>query len=160
MSRIDLTLRLALACVVCAGSLATPASESPCGDVNRDGRVDILDLQSAVNGVLEQRNSNFVDVNSDGAVDILDLQRLLARTAEADAPANDPPSDTKPDATTPPAPRVPQPSSALPPAATFQISPRTDRPIPGRPWPDRDHAPTRTERYLFTLTPNAPPLFS
>lgn len=157
MFRRNHILRLALSCVVFAGTLAAPASESPRGDVNRDGRVDILDLQSAVNGVLDQRNSNFVDVNGDGAVDILDLQRLLARTAQADAPADDSPSDTNPDATTPTAPRVPQPPSALLPGPRLEIGPLTLCPVPGRPWPDRDDTPTRTERYLFALTPNAPP---
>ncbi len=51
------------------------------GDVNQDGRVDIIDVQLCVNVILGTENDPAIvahaDANGDGLVDVLDLQRIV-----------------------------------------------------------------------------------
>jgi hypothetical protein len=51
------------------------------GDVNQDGRVDIIDIQLCVNVILGTETDPGriarADANGDGRVDVLDLQRIV-----------------------------------------------------------------------------------
>ena len=47
------------------------------GDVNADGYVDILDIVTTVNFVLNNEYSSYADLNSDSTVDILDIVQLI-----------------------------------------------------------------------------------
>ena len=126
-------------------------------DTNGDRQVDVRDVQNVVtqvlNGLAPDRRA---DVNNDGRIDVLDLQRVLARATEAQAPKHDPPMDTRPKATIPAGTHAPAPA-----ALAERYLPKTGPERPGTDWPQRDRAPvipTDTERYLFRLTPHAPPV--
>ncbi len=49
----------------------------PAADVNGDGKVDILDVQLAINAALGVINLSKADINGDGKVDILDVQLAI-----------------------------------------------------------------------------------
>ena len=104
------------------------------GDTNGDRVVDVRDVQNAVAQVLHGSSPDRrVDVNADGRVDVLDLQRILARYVPA------------------------------PPLLCCTSAPKSE---PGEQGPATRWArlgasvtiSPRTERFLFTLTPHAPPL--
>jgi hypothetical protein len=128
------------------------------GDVNGDRVVNILDAQAMVANVLTgSASGEGSDANHDGCVDIRDLQFVLARLNRAH-------SD-----------EAPMPTESKAPGAVLTISDRS--------WArletgvveilsavsdessvrSRCHSEpvvvlsSRTERYLYTLTPNAPP---
>jgi len=127
-------------------------------DANGDRAVDVLDVQTVVARVLGySAPGGCADVNSDGAIDVLDLQCILAQLTHADAPQKQVPPDSKPDARIPANHgfRVPvvladaagfvAREGALPASTTcLNIDPFMG-------------TSKQTERYLFTLTPNAPP---
>ena len=71
--RLRLVLPLLCLVVVCAASAARPFL----GDVNGDGQVNVLDVQTLANVLLGGTCGGNCDINSDGRVDILDLQRLV-----------------------------------------------------------------------------------
>jgi hypothetical protein len=58
------------------GAYEFASAEHPPCDVNRDGSVDVLDLQIVVNAILGVIGSTG-DINGDGQVDVLDLQLLV-----------------------------------------------------------------------------------
>lgn len=147
-------LALALIATQVAGVGAHPRQTA---DTNGDRQVDVRDVQTVVtqvlNGLAPDRRA---DVNNDGRIDVLDLQRVLARATEARAPKQDRPADTKPKATVPAGTRAPAPA-----ALAERYLPTTGPERPVFDWPKRDRAaviPTDTERYLFGLTPHAPPV--
>jgi len=47
------------------------------GDLNMDGTVNILDVVSIVNVVLNDEQNNMADLNSDGIINILDIILLV-----------------------------------------------------------------------------------
>jgi len=149
----------ALALVVAATSAVSVgpfAAEG--GDTNGDRHVDVLDVQRVVfqvlNGSLPDRA---VDVNADGRIDILDLQRVLAQATQAQLPRREAPAKSKPDATPPAMPLVPMPLAAT--ARRF-LSPIPEDSSSFARWSKHDcivAIPRQTERYLYALTPHAPP---
>ena len=146
-------LALALIATQVAGVSAQPRQTA---DTNGDRQVDVRDVQTVVtqvlNGLAPYRRA---DVNNDGRIDVLDLQRVLARATEAEAPKQDRPVDIKPKATVPAGAHAPAPAAL---AERYLAATGPQRPVSD--WPKRDRAvviPTDTERYLFRLTPHAPP---
>ena len=129
------------------------------GDTNGDRVVDVRDVQNAVAQVLRGSSPDRrADVNADGRVDILDLQRILAEATQAEAPEKEPPTEPRPTSTVPLGRYVP-----APPLLCCTIVPRSERNEqgPATGWARLGASPTippRTERFLFTLTPHAPPL--
>jgi len=128
-------------------------------DTNGDWVVDVRDVQNAVTQVLHGSSPDRrADVNADGRVDVLDLQRILAEATQAEAPEKDSPTEPKPKSTAPVGRYVP-----APPVLCCTIAPKSE---PGEQGPATRWArlaasvtiSPRTERFLFTLTPHAPPL--
>jgi hypothetical protein len=67
--------------------LALPArSQQADYDLNRDGAVNVLDLQILVNAILTGSSEAGKDLNGDGGVNVLDLQLLVNRILEVPAP--------------------------------------------------------------------------
>ena len=128
------------------------------GDTNGDRVVDICDVQNAVAQVLHGCSPDRrADVNADGRVDVLDLQRILAEATQAEAPEKDPPTEPRPKSTAPVGRYVPM-SPLL--SCTFAPKSEPGEQGPATRWDRLGAAVTispRTERFLFTLTPHAPP---
>ncbi len=62
------------------GCISLPGQTSqPNFDVNRDGRIDVLDVQVLVNAILAGAESGNGDLNGDGRIDAVDLQLLVNR---------------------------------------------------------------------------------
>ncbi len=152
------TLPTALAALLLAGSLVGAGSGVwTSADLNGDASVDVLDVQAVVAHVLsEDPDSRVADVNGDGRLDVLDLQAVVAQAADSEVPASTP-ADTPRKATFPVL-RVPR---MLP--ANRLCLPRADEnaPVPMRFRQAKAvriaALRTQVERYLFTLTPHAPP---
>ncbi|HUW61235.1 MAG TPA: dockerin type I repeat-containing protein [Candidatus Bathyarchaeia archaeon] len=136
------------------------------GDVNGDGRVDVLDAQLLVAQVVKSPRSSAVaqsaagpaDANRDGAINVLDLQYTLARVNGAPPEQAPAPADSK----SPKGKTVRAYSWApLVVLAVATIAPVAQRPKVTRfsVWPPRALG-SSTQRYLFTLTPHAPPSVS
>ncbi|MFH0824445.1 MAG: dockerin type I domain-containing protein [Pseudomonadota bacterium] len=65
------------------------------GDANRDGAVDVRDVQAVVAGLRGASGASAADVNQDGIVDVCDLQYVLARSMVEQTGSNEPsPSDS------------------------------------------------------------------
>jgi hypothetical protein len=65
------------------------------GDANRDGAVDVRDIQVVVAGFRGASDASAADVNRDGSVDVRDLQSVLAQTMVEQTGSNEPfPSDS------------------------------------------------------------------
>ena len=47
------------------------------GDINNDGYVDILDIITTVNFVLNNEYNSYADLNSDNTIDVLDIVQLV-----------------------------------------------------------------------------------
>jgi len=152
-----LTTYVLLGAVMATGLAGPRAFLSLDSDANGDREVNVLDVQVVVADVLSgPSRTGSADVNADGRVDILDLQRILSQAATTDAPKQDAPAECEPKAA-PPAPFVP-----LTIAATGRITADTDHRIAAlrAGWSKIERvAPmaAQTERYLYTLTPHAPP---
>ncbi len=156
------TLVLAL-CVAAAAVPGTGFPRAGAEDINSDTTVDILDVQSIIVAVVgKDASKESLDINNDGRVDVLDLQMVVARATF------DPASPTEENG---PAPA--KPSATLPMPVQVQALAPILKPIALQPeqretesrfcWARLEHfvpLTTQTERYLFTLTPNAPPSFA
>lgn len=126
------------------------------GDVNGDRLVDVLDLQMVIGDALAARMPDrLTDVNGDGRTDVLDLQLTFRRTREPVQEPDAPPNEFSLEALRLSLPiftpmRCAQCQEAL---AALRL-PRVHRAFPAvKPRP----ASCRTERYLYRLTPHAPP---
>lgn len=151
--------RWLLAASLASAAAAPPAIVDATEDLNGDRAVNVLDLQQIVAQLLDTGVADRPpDVNGDGVIDILDVQRILARTAEARDPEDNPSENSSPKSTPP---------------ITFSLKlPLVQRcasiDLPEAPsgaarrWERRDtHPPIvcrHRERYLYVLTPNAPPI--
>jgi len=128
-------------------------------DANGDRQVDVRDVQAVVTQVLRGLPPDRrADVNNDGRIDVLDLQRVLAGAAEAEAPRDDRPQETRPKATVPAGAHLPAPALL---AERHQTVPSAGLEHPASYWSTLNRAaviPADTERYLFRLTPHAPPV--
>jgi hypothetical protein len=128
------------------------------GDLNGDGVVDILDAQVMIAQVMNATLPlNVADVTGDGRIDVLDLQFVMARLNDADSGTTKLPDESS-------APKSVPASLArcwAKPALTVIALVRPDE-DEAQESARFDHCPVVTltpdkERYLFTLTPNAPP---
>lgn len=145
--RIAVVFTRALACVVALAAVSGPAGFAGRGDVNGDRRLDVLDAQSVVAKIM----------CADAGVDVRDLQYILSRLNHNLSAAQPAPHES---------------AAALegsgPAGETWA---RRDSVVSSAPCPERDakrrHASQhlgaslaysrQTVRYLFTLTPHAPP---
>jgi hypothetical protein len=163
MSRLKAISTLALACsVLITGIFAPVPVSSPSGDVNDDRVVNVLDAQATIAVVLGgTAQAGGTDVNRDGRVDILDLQVILARLNGLALPEPAAPADSK----TPRAILVSADRSwaRVTTACAIEIlgHKREEARLAARfsAEPPEIYTPVE-ERYLFTLTANAPPLVS
>lgn len=132
------------------------------GDANGDHQINILDVQTLISEVMDNSHLNSqTDVNADGEVNILDLQYTLSHRTQSVRENQPAPSERKP------APAVPMKQHrqyrglAQVPQYRIEIAHLT---LPGTPLRlgcTKQFLPkvsSRTERYLFKLTPHAPPL--
>ena len=144
--------------VVMAAVLSRDMGDVVAGDLNGDHRVDILDLQCLVSNILfstqPQRLAGF---SEDGCRNVLDFQRMLAQTQQTGSPVSVPP--TKPVC------KVCffsyQGGWTLEPVAEKEESERLNVPLCQSThveYPSPVIPPLTTERYLFRLTSNAPPV--
>jgi len=155
------TIRAVLLSLIVTAALGPAAFLSLQGDVNGDGQVDVLDAQLLVSQVVKSpdlKTAPQADANRDGKINVLDLQYTLARVngaqpEKAPAPANAPaPKSTAASAFGWGAPLV-QVVSVVQPST---VHPRMARLLSGPP----RVLTCSTQRYLFTLTPHAPPTLS
>lgn len=152
----------ALACNVAMSAVFGPFCASICrGDVNGDHRVNIFDAQTLVAQMLAgAMPASEVDVNRDGQVDVRDLQFILARLNTQTSSEEPVPSDKK------------TPRAIIVAAERFWMRADTGAIEILRPSTEETKASLRfhdeplvvlsphTERYLFTLTANAPPFLA
>ena len=145
-----------LAVSLTAMALWGPSSPAA-ADANGDHQVDILDIQMVVGHVLGGPGASAqADVNGDGRVDVLDLQRIVSQATQDVPPEQDTPQDSRPEGVMPSGVCVPiAPVWAK--AVAVLVAPE-DTGKAAR-WPRQADlpVPAKTERYLFTLTPHAPP---
>lgn len=155
------TIRIIVLSLLATAALGPAAFLCVQGDVNGDGRVDVLDAQLLVAQVVKSPDacaSPRADANQDGQINVLDLQYTLARVNGAEtenkpAPAKDPsPKCTVTSFHGLGGPLV-RLTGMLEPAT---VHPRMARLLSGPP----RVLPSSTQRYLFTLTPHAPPVLS
>lgn len=131
------------------------------GDANGDRCVNILDVQKVVSHVLHGPDGKTsADVNHDGAVDIRDLQYVLHCAEKTGSEKDAEPTDTGRNKAT-----AASPSKLYAKARThthFIIAADGDSETPDFRSVDFPlvTCDTRVERYLFTLTPHAPPLYA
>ncbi len=147
-----------------AFAAATPrASAMHSGDVNGDGKVDVLDIHCVMAAALAGgEGAEHCDLNADGRTDIFDLQLVLASATLGAPPEDAGKTPAKPLA------RLPlQASSALPQLPARSLSLLAELPPDSASHralcaqlADFAPSPLRTERFLFTLTPHAPPVFA
>ena len=151
-----------LACSVLVSAAVSPFLTIVCrGDVNGDQLVNVLDAQTMVAQVLgNTASAGDVDVNHDGRVDILDLQFVLAQVNGSASPEPSVPQDTK-------APRAvvvaaDRSWARVETSAVEMLLPKVEEMRASL----RFHTEPvvvlspHTERYLFTLTANAPPFLA
>lgn len=68
---------LLLLCIAISG-ICSASFEGIPGDINRDGSIDILDIQQGINMVIgAETGIGLADTNSDASIDILDIQILV-----------------------------------------------------------------------------------
>jgi hypothetical protein len=131
--------------------------ETP-GDINGDRRADIKDVQQLLSDTLaDAATPAAADVNGDGAVDVRDLQCLLAGVVETEELPERPAQDQNDDATTP-ATAKPNP----PQSGAVERARLLRQPAPGETqhtfrFDDGPLPRPGTARYLYALTPHAPP---
>jgi hypothetical protein len=151
-----------LACsVLVTGAFGPLAMSAARGDVNGDRTVNVLDAQTMVAHMLGTAQPvPGSDVNRDGHVDILDLQIILAQLNGVTRPEPTNPADSK----TPRAILVSVDRSWAR-VAGWAIEILSHEKAEPRLVPHSSVEPVEIcspveERYLFTLTANAPPLVS
>jgi hypothetical protein len=157
---------LALVCLVSFVwvTMVSPFTRTCSADATGDNHVDVLDVQTLVSEVFNGRGATTpTDVNSDGEVNILDFQHVVFYTFQPNLFDLQHPSEEE---ELPPGvlPREPghlfscQAPARVARYETFQVvlepSQRVCREVSEtRP----SLTSRRTERYLYRLTPNAPP---
>ena len=142
--------------------MVVPDHHTWCGDANGDHQINILDVQTLISEVMDNSHLNAqADVNADGEVNILDLQYTLSHKTQSVRENQPAPSESKP------APAVPMKQHrqyrglAQVPQYRIEVAHLTLSGTPRRFSCTKQVLPkvsSRTERYLFNLTPHAPPL--
>lgn len=152
---------VALATVVFAAHIASVGGTTPvAADANGDSRADVLDVQVIVAQILAASagSAASADVNHDGRVDVLDFQQTLAETAQTAPPSKPLPENRRPDAVFPVTIQG-LALAALPERLSAHLATPAPKPCPRGALRDSGAAiPKETERWLFSLTPHAPPL--
>ena len=145
---------------ICLSALLFSAAEGAvypqdqAGDLNRDGRVDIVDVQASLANILGDSPEEG-DVNHDGRVDILDFQQLLLvlQTSTSVPPIQDAPVS---DAVVPSAPSAVGTGSTL--AAILPALLGLHLETPGFTLHRDEIGRPFLGRILLTRAPHAPPL--
>jgi hypothetical protein len=143
--------------VVCA-ALAVGLSVAPCHGVPAERETsDVGLIQGIVADVFSEDAPNAAsDVNGDGQIDILDFQQALDLATQADSGKESPLQDSTPRSC-----YFSYQTLVLAKLDCQKTAELLDRPQTPRPrtfdHADRRIATSETERYLFQLTPNAPP---
>jgi hypothetical protein len=70
-------------------SLAANAQNSPCGDVNGDGEVNIADVNVVIDVILGGGSNTAADINNDAEINIADINALIDIILGGGAPAPD-----------------------------------------------------------------------
>ena len=125
--------------------------------VNRDGVVDVQDIQAVVAGMEDAGGPAESDVNADGAVDVRDLQRVVAEQVLGIEPSPDRDSPKEPAV---PAPAAPQARVFLTTAhaVEFVLARLAQAPAAPAFEVENDVFPTQHDyRALLGLSQNAPP---
>ena len=154
-------MTLASAVVLAAASVCPPNSVSPvCGDTNGDCRVDVLDIQAVCDAAFAaDAGPPLADVNGDDQTNVLDFQLIQAR-ATAAAQEQRLPEDERPRNACPFADPLSSWLGLHHPVAILELAQSPRQPFP-TPSGDRFRSEgSRKERYLYRLTPNAPPLYA
>jgi hypothetical protein len=145
--------------VALAGMLPASQVGVHASDVNGDSLVDVFDVQAIVADMLTRMPATEADVNRDGQVDVFDLQAAVAEandtTPTTEAPKESPVPDTGI------IPRVEMPPLQAP--AIFRLAKiiEEDSQSLWNQGHDEFFGPLpETARYLFRLTPHAPPAFA
>jgi dockerin type I repeat protein len=129
------------------------------GDTNQDGRIDVLDIQTVVAEVLAGATpEGLSDVNADGRVDVRDFQLTLGESKQAPE-ESDLPEETDADSYVA---YVPVRTLAFAHPELRRIDVLTvlhtqDDEQPSLLPTCDEFLPPQTERYLYRLTPHAPP---
>jgi len=148
--------------VLLAASLPALAEPLREGDTNSDGTVDVQDIQCLVAHILTSTANGAVlprrDINGDGQVDILDLQTVTALATTLPQPPDTPAQPAHSKGVMPATLRMDGPlaASAEAPISTTrlpEIGAGNSVPVVYAADPLQQQA-----RYLFLLTPHAPPL--
>jgi hypothetical protein len=153
------TISLMLAAtLVAASAVSTTGPPRLSGDVNGDRRVNVLDIQAVIGGALAvEKPCHCTDVNGDGHTDVLDFQLTQSRAVESsDEPSF--PSEG------PPLEACYVSGAALSvlwvDRSTVDVVVPAAQPVvrPSAPIDDARARDSKTARYLYQLTPNAPPV--
>jgi len=152
-------------CITVLGLIVTTAFApayrgSSRGDVNSDHKINILDIQTVMFQVIHgSRPEAEADVNGDGKTDIRDFQFVLFQANQPRSEEETSPTETS--------------RNKAVPGKQLRLIAQAQCRNPAVVDTDRDEArpafhflsqfpvvriSTRTERYLFTLTPHAPPV--
>jgi hypothetical protein len=160
MGRYRLTALISVPILFLA-ALAPPTQEAFVrGDANGDRRVDVLDIQAVLDAVIADSEADpRTDVNGNGQTNILDFQLTQAQATATPERRPAPEQELPLKAchfSNPPAPwiRFEQTVTVV---ALAQPSPR---PFLRSPDAGIDGIDSKTERYLYGLTPNAPPAYA
>lgn len=145
--------------LVAAGMYGTDLCENCRGDTNGDRSVNILDVQKVVSQVLHgSGRAESADVNGDGVVDIRDFQYVLHRTKDARPDDDSEPGDDGRNRATVGSPCRLYGKYRTPTHFVFRADADSETPdFRSVDFPVIAFR-ARTERYLFRLTPHAPPL--
>lgn len=157
MGNRQLIALLSAATLALAAVCPSSQRDSVSGDTNGDHRVDVLDIQAVLDATIaERRDNTFTDVNGDGETNILDLQ-LTQTQATGPAEGRNVADDRVPPKACHFA-NPPFPSADLHrPLVLVTLSQSSAPPRPPRSNADVGIRDSRTERYLYRLTSNAPP---
>ncbi len=142
---------MALAIAPLAGFMISPRIS---GDLNRDGAVDILDVQSGILAVVSGA-APMGDLNQDGRTDILDIQRMLSLLAQGEGQMGSPVEPGSQQAT-PPRP-VDLRAGKLDLDALRCASHVVSQEGPSAPVVHEAAIPPLLLLILFSLSPHAPP---
>lgn len=146
-----------IAAMLAAGMWGHLPSVTQGADVNADGLLDVRDVQSIAAQVLAQHpGQSPQDVNDDGQVDVRDFQKAVAELGQSPSiPKEPPPEQRESKACLSRSPKIGPATLVcylLPSAGSPKTGPRCA--AAHRQFKTATHA---VERFLFHLTPNAPP---
>ncbi len=131
------------------------------GDANRDGAVDVRDVQVVVAGLRGASDASAADVNRDGTADVRDLQFVLARSMVEQTGSNEPSPWDSGNGTLP----LTRPYRVF--LDVGYLHPQTG--ADSTPFSPRQESavalaelipPTGTTRLLFGVSPHAPPVLA